>query len=565
MSKEFSEETLNLLKGITIENLEKYSKVNAKSVLGKLIGTDPNLKTKIPLLIKEIESTIETFSKLSKPEFEEAHTKYTAHIKHVNKVEKRKGLPELTPTTKEYCFRFAPSPSGPLHVGHLIPLLLNSEYAKKYNGKLVLRLEDTNPSKISKEIYKQLEEDANWATENKISEVITQSEHIDDYYKYAKQLIKDGHAYISTDKPEEWRELVKNKTESPERNLSAKEQLKKWEEMHTILKEGSAVVRIKTDMQHKNPAIRDWPPFRITEESHPLVGKKHRVWPLMNFSVAVDDRRSNLTHVIRGKDHLTNADRQKYIYNYFNWDIPEYLHIGRVNFEGITVSASQFQKDIEEGKYSGRDDPKLPTAAAFRRRGISPRAFVKYVHELGPSKVDKTVSFEDFMKAIYAFNREIIEPEANRYFIIEDPVEVELNELPSNIKAELPLHPNFQSRGVRKFHKSNKFYIEKRDVKEEGNIRLMHLCNYSVKDSKFISENLDKELKAKVIHWLPISDKEKNVEVLVKRAHGKDIKAIGEPALSKLEPGTIIQFERKFFARFDSKEGNVLVFYETHK
>ena len=563
MSKEFSEETLNLLKGITIENLEKYSKVNAKSVLGKLIGTDPNLKTKIPLLIKEIESTIETFSKLSKPEFEEAHTKYTAHIKHVNKVEKRKGLPELTPTTKEYCFRFAPSPSGPLHVGHLIPLLLNSEYAKKYNGKLVLRLEDTNPSKISKEIYKQLEEDANWATENKISEVITQSEHIDDYYKYAKQLIKDGHAYISTDKPEEWRELVKNKTESPERNLSAKEQLKKWEEMHTILKEGSAVVRIKTDMQHKNPAIRDWPAFRITEEEHPLVGKKYRVWPLMNFSVAIDDHESELTHVIRGKDHLTNAERQAYIFKYFNWFIPEYIHTGRINFEGIKVSASQFCKDIEDKKYTGRDDSKLPTVAAFKRRGINAEAFIQYTHEVGPSKVDKTVSYEEFMKAIYAYNRTIIEPKANRYFIIEDPIEIEVNNIPDNIKAEIPLHPNFPERGVRKFKKSSKFFVEKKEDIQDKNYRLMHLCNFSGKDFNFISQNPDKELKTKTVHWLPTN--EENIKVLVKTPHGNDIKAIGEPALKHIKENDIVQFERKFFAKFDSMEGDTYVFYETHK
>jgi glutamyl-tRNA synthetase len=331
-------------------------------------------------------------------------------------------------------------------------------------------------------------------------------------------------------------------------------------------KDGSAVLRIKTDMKHKNPAIRDWPAFRITEDEHPRQGKKYRVWPLMNFSTAVDDHESQLTHIIRGKDHLTNAERQEYIYKYLDWWIPEYLHTGRVNFEGINISATELQKEIEENKYSGRDDPKLPTIAAFKRRGLSPEPFIQYVHELGPSKVDKTVKYEEFMKAIYAFNRSIIEEKANRYFIIEDPIETEIINLPSNIKAEMPLHPNFPERGTRKFHKTNKVYIEKRDTPiKTKNYRLMHLCNFSGKDYKFISKNPDSELKTKAIHWLPISDKEKLVKIKVLMSHRKDIEAVGEPSIKHIKVGEIVQFERKFFAKLDSKEGNNYIFCQTNK
>ncbi|MDP3916706.1 MAG: glutamate--tRNA ligase [Nanoarchaeota archaeon] len=556
----FSDTVLNLIKGFTLENIEKYKEANPKAILGKLLGSDKNLKTKIPELLIEIESTIKKYSGLSKDEFKELHKKYTAHIK-VSKKKKRTGLPELKKINRPYGFRFPPSPSGPLHIGHTLPLLLNSEYAKKYNGKMVLRIEDTDPSNISLDAYKQIQEDAKWISNINFSETIIQSEHITDYQKYAEELISMGHAYVCRCKSGEWKEYIEKKSDCPCRNLSIKEQEKRWHGMLTTYKEGTAVLRIKTDMKHNNPAIRDWPAFRISEEIHPLQGKKYRVWPLMNFSVAIDDHKSELTHIIRGKDHLTNAERQKYIYKYFNWWIPEYIHIGRINFEGIKVSASEFSDGIKKGKYTGVDDPKLPTISAFRRRGLSPEAFINYIHELGPSKVDKTVSYEEFMKAIYAYNRKIIEPKANRYFIIEDPVEIEILGLP-DIKSELPLHPDFPERGTRKFKKSHKFYVEKIDNPLKGKpCRLMHLCNFL--DGKFISKDPDSNLKAKTIHWLPSS--EEPVKVKVKMPHGKDIEAIGEHFLSNLKEGDIVQFERKFFARYDGINNNIYIFYQTHR
>lgn len=561
----FSEHTLNLIKGFSLENIEKFGKANANAVLGKILGENQDLKTKIPELMKEIESTIKSFLKLSKKEFTELHKKYTAHLTNLPKKESRKGLPELK-HSKEYVFRFAPSPSGPIHIGRMIPLLLNSEYAKKYNGKFILRIEDTDPIKVAPNIYKQIIDDTNWLTGNKIDEIVIQSDRIDDYYKHAEELIDKGHAYVCTCQPDEWKEFVQKKIECPHRNLPIKEQKQRWHSMLTSWEEGSSVLRIKTDMSHPNPAIRDWPAFRITEEEHPRQGKKYRVWPLMNFSVTIDDHEEGLTHVIRGKDHLANADRQKYLFDYFNWSIPEYIHIGRVNFEGIDISASEFNRDIKSKKYSGVDDSRLPTAAAFKRRGLLPEAFIHYIHELGPSKVDKTVSYEEFMQTIYAFNRALIEKKANRYYIIEDPVKIEIKNMPDNIKAELPLHPDFPERGTRNFHKSNVFYIESKDKPlKDKNYRLMHLCNFSGNDLKFVSQHPDQKLDTKAIHWLPVTDKEKPIKVLVRMSHGNDIEAIGEESLKYLKPETVVQFERKFFAKFDSREGDKFIFYQMHK
>ena len=107
--------------------------------------------------------------------------------------------------------------------------------------------------------------------------------------------------------------------------------------------------------------------------------------------------------------------------------------------------------------------------------------------------------------------------------------------------------------------------MKKDTILKSKNYRLMNLCNFSGKDFKFLSHNLDQKLKAKIIHWLPNTQKEKPIKVLVKMSHGKNIKAFGEPALKYLKPGTIVQFERKFFARYDSVEKDIYIFYFTHK
>ena len=176
------------------------------------------------------------------------------------------------------------------------------------------------------------------------------------------------------------------------------------------------------------------------------------------------------------------------------------------------------------------------------------------------------VRYKEFMNTIYSFNKKIIEPKANRYFIIEDPIKIELKKLPKSLKAELPLHPEHPKRGKRKFPHSTEFYIEKKDKPEKDkNYRFMHLCNFSGKNNTYISKENNPSLKTKALHYLPITPKYKPIKILVKMAHGKPIKAIGEPTLKTLKEGTIVQFERKFFARFDKKEKDTYIFYFTHR
>ena len=116
--------------------------------------------------------------------------------------------------------------------------------------------------------------------------------------------------------------------------------------------EGEASVRVRTELDHPDPAMRDFPAFRILRQPlHPRIDAV--VYPLMNFSVAVDDHLLGVTHVIRGKDHIANTRRQRYIFDYFGWDIPVYRHYGRMGIEGVVLSTSQMRQGIESGDVRG--------------------------------------------------------------------------------------------------------------------------------------------------------------------------------------------------------------------
>ena len=560
MKKETSsadDRALKLIRGLTLESRKNFSKANENAVIGKVLGAKPELKKDIKNLMKEISKTVKEYNKLPEKEFLRL---YDEHEKYLPKKEKKDGqktLPELKKVPGPYAFRMEPSPTGPLHLGHIIVLLLNAGYAKKYNGRLIVRIADTNPEDIYAPAYDMIPDEAEWITQQKIFSM-TQSSRMDDYYLHAATLIEQGNAYVCTCSPENFKQLVDKKQACTCRSLSIKEQKERWQKMFDGYEMGEAVLRIKTDVKHKNPAVREWPAFRINDAPHPRTGNEYRVWPLMNFSVAVDDHDSGITHVIRGKDHIVNMERQAYVFKYLNWDIPEYIHIGRINFTGLRMSTSGFREAIQNKVFSGWDDPRLPTLAAFRRRGFNPGAFMRYVTELGPSKVDKVVNYEDFIKAIYSYNRTLIDKQTHRYFFVESPKEITIADAP-NLNAEVPIHPDVPAHGARHFSTAGKFYVE--DELEKGKFyRFMHLFNF--KDKRFHSIEMKQELNARLIHWLPVSNDVVNVEV--KMPDGSTKRGIAEHTIKQAKIGDVIQFERKFFCRLDKIENGTCVFYYTH-
>lgn len=554
-----------------LQNAIKYNgQAQLGAIVGKLIQENPDVKTQLKDLMPELQKVVKDIN--STPlEKQLAELKKLAPDLLEEKPKEKGPLLKPLPNA-EHCkvvLRMAPSPSGPLHIGHTFVLNLNAEYAKLYNGKFILRFEDTNPENIFSQAYKMIEEDARWLTENYIDKVYIQSDRLGIYYDYAEKLISKGKAYICTCESEKFKELITKKQACPCRDLSVKEHLKRWDMMFSSYKPGEAVMRIKTDIADKNPAMRDWPAMRINDEKHPRTGTEHRVWPLMNLAVSIDDYEMGVTHTIRGKDHMDNAKRQAHIFDFFGWKKPTHLYLGRINFEGLEISKTKTKAKIDAGEYDGWDDIRLPFLASLKRRGYHPDAFVKYAVDMGVSQTDKTVSAEEFFKVLNAHNRELLDETANRYFFIDDPVKVVVKDAPKRF-VELNLHPDHHDRGQRKFEVHDEFYLSKEDHAKFrlGKLyRLMDCLNLKKTKSGLVfdSEEYEKyqESGEAIMHWLPVSKDLIDVEVLMPDKSLR--KGFGESTMKNLKEGDVVQLERFGFCRLDKKEKNHFIFWFAHK
>ena len=353
---------------------------------------------------KKISKIINNVNKL---DVEEQKKEFETLEKTLSKREVREGLVELPGAKKgKVIMRISPAPSGPMHIGNAIVGALNFIYVKKYGGKFYVRIEDTNPENIYNPAYKLIKDDSKWLFENK-AKILIQSERMKLYYKYIELLIKKSAVYVCTCSTEEFRKFVEEKKNCGCRKSSIKDNLEKWKKMldKKGYKSGEAVLRFKSNMKDKNPAMRDFPLARINETPHALQKKKYRVWPLMNLCVTVDDIELKITHIIRGKDHRDNAKRQELIYKVLGKKYPWSGFVGRYKFKDFELSKTKIKEGIESGKYKGWDDEQLPTISALRKRGYKPEAFHKLAENIGFSEVDKVISKQDFFELLDRFNK----------------------------------------------------------------------------------------------------------------------------------------------------------------
>jgi len=352
---------------------------------------------KISLIISEVNSL----------SLEEQKKEFEKLGKEVHERKGRKGLPELPGAKKgRVVMRFAPSASGPFHVGHALTASLSFLFVKKYGGKLYVRIEDTNPENIYKSAYEMIKKESDWLFDKK-AKIVIQSDRIKIYYKYAEKLIKKKAAYVCTCSAEKFREFISEKKDCPCRKSNNKENLKKWKKMldKKGFKEGGAVLRFKSDMKDKNPAMRDFPLARINLKKHPRQGDKYRVWPLMNLAVATDDIEMKMTHIIRAKDHRDNAERQKKIYSALGKRFPWTAFLGRIKFKDMELSSTKMRQAIEREKYKGWDDERLPTIASLKKQGYKPSAFWKFAEQIGFSESDKVIDKKEYFKLLNNFNK----------------------------------------------------------------------------------------------------------------------------------------------------------------
>ncbi len=361
-------------------------------------------KQDVKKYIKKISEIVKKINSLSLDEQKKEFGKLEGEV---SKRKVREGLPELPNAKKgKVVMRIAPSPSGAFHIGHAMTACISFNFVMKYGGKFYVRIEDTNPDNIYTKAYKLIEQDSKWLFNNK-AKIVIQSGRMEIYYKYAKKFIEKKAAYICTCSGDKFREYSKEKKNCPCRKLSVKENLERWENMISKkgYKPGEAVLRFKSNMKHKNPAMRDFPLARINLTLHPLQKKKYRVWPLMNLAVAVDDIEMKMTHIIRAKEHRDNSERQKMIYNVLKKKFPWTGFLGRWKFKDMELSSRKFTEGIKEGKYSGWGDERLPTIQALKKKGYKPSAFWKFSENIGLSESDKTIDKDEYFKLLNSFNK----------------------------------------------------------------------------------------------------------------------------------------------------------------
>lgn len=555
-----------ILLSAALQNAVRHKSVPAPgAVMGVVMGGHPELRSRSGELKGLLGEVIAEVASLSHEQQEELLGRIAPDLLSAlsEKKEKRKHtLPDLPGAEGGVVMRFAPNPSGPLHLGHARAAFLNDEYLKRYGGKYILRIEDTDPKRVDTDAYQMVPEDIEWMG-LRISETVYQSDRFPRYYEVGKDLIAKGAGYVCTCDNEKFKDLKMHKQACPCRSQSVEEAADLFDKMlDGGFAEGEVSVRLKTDLNHPDPAMRDYPLFRVlTSVPHQRVDAI--VYPLMNLSVAVDDHLLGMTHVIRGKDHIANTGRQKFIFDYMGWKQPVYRHYGRMGIEGVVLSTSQMRQGIDAGEFTGWDDVHLGTLRAMARRGIMPEAVRNAVVEIGIGETDIQFSWEN----LYAKNKEIVDAKADRFFFVPDPVEVSV-EGAGQMTAHAMRYPGDESRGSREIPFTGKIVVPRSELESAPSmIRLKDLFNISVthEDGGFIARYAGDELqqareaKAPIIQWLPAGY---GTPCLMKKADG-DLFGVCEPEVSTWQ-NRIVQFERVGFARIDAA-GDEIVAYFSHR
>ncbi|MFC7323388.1 glutamate--tRNA ligase [Halorubrum rutilum] len=458
--------------------------------------------------------------------------------------------------------RAAPNPNGPWHVGHARMPAVIGTYKERYDGEFICRFDDTDPETKRPDLdaYDAILEDIAYLG-FEADRVLKASDRLETYYDHARELIDLGGAYTCSCPGEAFSELKNAGEACPHREKDAETVREEFDAMvDGDYSAGEMVLRVRTDIEHKNPALRDWVAFRLIDTPHPREeASDYRCWPMLDFQSGVDDHLTGVTHIIRGIDLQDSAKRQRFVYDYFGWEYPEVLHWGHVQVDeyDVTLSTSTIKELIENGELTGWDDPRAPTIRSMRRRGIRGRALVDSMTELGMSTSDVDLA----MSSVYANNRDLVDDEANRYFFVRDRADAPAVELPvvdgdapAPAAGRPPLHPDHPDRGDREVP-AGRVAVESPDLPPEGErvwLKGYGCVRYAGDELVFADADIEvvRDGDVDVIHWAPVDE---GLDTLMRTVDG-DVRGVAEPAVADVDPDAVVQFERVGFARIDAFE-----------
>jgi glutamyl-tRNA synthetase len=455
--------------------------------------------------------------------------------------------------------RMAPFPSGALHVGNARMIFINDAYRRRYNGKLLLVLDDTVGSeekRVELEFFDLIQQDLDRCGV-KPDATFYKSDRISRHYEWASRVIDRGGAYVCVCPADLLRENRKNGVACVERAQTIEATRRDWEKMLSGgFAPGEAVLRLKTDLRDPDPAFRDRVLLRISDFDHPRVGHRYRVWPMLEFSWAVDDIELGMTHVIRGKDLVIEDRMQEFIWNLLGISGPHFLHWGILRVREAKVAKSKAYVEVRSGLYDGWADPRTWSLRSLDRRGITVEALRRFTLSFGLSLADIEVPAE----TLYAENRTIIDPTTPRRLFVPDPRLVRIADYPVGLgPVSLPNHPDRTEMGTRAVATGPDFWLPGAElVRNAGaEIRLKDLLNIRLPEDltpgpngALIAQFTSKENKRLPrIQWVGASDP---VPVDILEVDGGHRTGLGEAALRTSSPGDRLQFERVGFVRVET-------------
>jgi glutamyl-tRNA synthetase len=579
----------------TLINAAKYDGVaQVASVLSSLMGDRKDLRPQAREIKSLVEEEVEIVNKMSMEEIFSALEDLGVDTSAIGakKVE-QKGLPPLPgmdEATKPR-FRMAPFPSGPLHIGNARMVVLNDEYCKLTGGTLVLCFDDTIGAMKKKieeedsgakfvlpEAYDQIREGLTWFGVQWHEEVF-KSDRLDIYYDYTSQLIEMDKAYVCTCDPESFKSLKDAKEACPHHDNSVDQNKEDWQKMlDGTFGEGEAVVRLKSGIDLADPALREPVIMRISEAEHPRVGSAYRVWPMLEFSWAIDDHLLGITHIIRGKDLFKEDFIEELIWDMFGWEKATILHYGIISFEGLKLSKTYAREQINKGEFLGWDDPRTWSLQSLAKRGIRPEALRATLLSMGLSMVDIDFPYS----ILYAENQKLIDPVSNRYFFVENPAVLSVSDIPSDgYTAEPLLNPLNKSLGTRSIAVSieggcKDLLISEMDrdaiqgLQGDVLVRLKDLFNVTITDGdltkgRFHSKEMEtaRAADAKIVHWVD-SDPANSIDVEIMMPDGTMLHGKGEVNLTSVDAGQTLQFERFGFVRVTENSSGTLHAWLAH-
>jgi glutaminyl-tRNA synthetase len=366
--------------------------------------------------------------------------------------------------------RFPPEPNGYLHIGHAKAICLNFGVAQEFGGRCHLRFDDTNPTKEEQEYIDAIERDVRWLGFDWGRHLYHASDYFEQLYQWAEDLIRAGKAYVDDQSQEEMRARRGTLTEpgqnSPWRDRTVDENLELFRRMRAgEFPNGARVLRAKIDMASGNINLRDPVLYRILHASHPRTGTAWSIYPSYDFAHGQSDAIEHITHslcTLEFEDHRP-------LYDWFLDNLPvpsrpRQYESARLNLTYTVLSKRVLTELVRGGHVKGWDDPRMPTLAGLRRRGVPPAAIRDFVKRIGVAKANSVVDVAMFEFSV----REVLNRTALRHMAVLRPLKVVIENYPEGQLEELEAvnHPDDPGAGTRRIRFGRELYVERDDFME---------------------------------------------------------------------------------------------------